>query len=44
MVTGAKFRESIILGTTYMSSTDITRTIDVLRSKYRGDTYNVVTK
>lgn len=41
---GAKFRESILLGTTSMSEMEIKKVIDQLRSVYCGRQYNMVVK
>lgn len=41
---GAQFRESILLGETYKTNDEITRTIDALRSRYKGNEYNMILK
>ncbi len=43
-VIGAQFRESILLGETYKTNDEITRTIDALRSRYKGNEYNMILK
>ena len=40
----ARFRESINMGVTYFSNSEIDRKIDTLRDIYRGDQYHVVLK
>ena len=36
-VIGAKFRESILMGTTYLSNAEIDKRIDDLREVYKGN-------
>lgn len=43
-VIGAKFRESILMGTTYLSNAEIDKRIDDLREVYKGNQYHMVLK
>lgn len=40
----AKFRESINMGVTYLSNTEIEKRIDRLRDVYHGDQYHMILK
>lgn len=41
---GATFRESIFMGTTYLTNAEIDRKIDRLRDEYPGNEYHMVLK
>lgn len=41
---GATFRESILIGTTYLSNAEIMKRIDDLRDEFQGDEYHMILK